>query len=163
SDEVTSPPADAAPTLPRAVGSALFAATGFVIFVLVFRETMSFSPAARPFPALISIIGMFGAAIAFAQSCLAALAARRRAGAKAGGGGRAERARPPDQLCGAARLCGDAARARLLGRIGDVPGRFARDPRRAKACARDPDHGRNARRDLSRVRGRIRHPPPWKH
>jgi hypothetical protein len=86
SEPAASPPADTAATMPRAIGSTLFAAIGFVVFLLVFRETMSFSPAARPFPGLISIIGMVAAAIAFAQSCGAVLAARRAMGPRAVGG-----------------------------------------------------------------------------
>jgi hypothetical protein len=78
------PPEHAAsslPPLPQAIGSLLFAAAGFVVFVLVLVETASFSPEAQPFPRLVSIAGMLGAAFAFAQSCQEALAARRAAGA----------------------------------------------------------------------------------
>ncbi len=62
---------------PRAVGSALLAAAGFIGFVLIFIETGNFSSEARPFPRLIGIIGMLGAGIALAQSCRDALAIRR--------------------------------------------------------------------------------------
>jgi hypothetical protein len=83
SDQAGSPEhaAPSLPPLPRAIGSLLFAAAGFVVFVLVLVETASFSPEAQSFPRLISIVGMLGAAFAFAQSCQAALAARRAAGA----------------------------------------------------------------------------------
>jgi tripartite tricarboxylate transporter TctB family protein len=72
---------DAPPSLPRAIGSLVFAAVGFVVFVLVLVETASFSPEAQPFPRLVAIVGMLGAALAFAQSSQTALAARRAAGA----------------------------------------------------------------------------------
>jgi hypothetical protein len=74
-------PEHAQPSLPRAIGSLMFAAAGFVLFVLVFIETTRFSPGAQPFPRLIAIVGVIAAALAFAQSCQAALAARRDAGA----------------------------------------------------------------------------------
>ena len=70
-----------APSLPRVIGSLIFAAAGFVVFILVLVETATFSPGAQPFPRLIAIVGMIGAALAFAQSCQAALVARRAAGA----------------------------------------------------------------------------------
>jgi hypothetical protein len=62
---------------PHAAGSALLSALGFLAFALVFMETGNFSPEARPFPRLIAVVGMFGAAIALTQSCRAALAVRR--------------------------------------------------------------------------------------
>ena len=74
-------PENAPPSFPRAIGSLMFAAVGFVVFVLVLVETAKFSPEAQPFPRLVAIVGMLGAAFAFAQSCQAALAARREAGA----------------------------------------------------------------------------------
>jgi hypothetical protein len=80
SDQAASPE-DAPPSFPRAIGSLIFAATGFVVFVLVLVETARFSPEAQPFPRLVAIVGMIGAAFAFAQSCQAALAARRAVGA----------------------------------------------------------------------------------
>jgi hypothetical protein len=82
--EATDPagsPEDAPPSFARAIGSLIFAAAGFVVFVLVLVETASFSPEAQPFPRLVAIAGILGAAFAFAQSCQAALTARREAGA----------------------------------------------------------------------------------
>jgi Tripartite tricarboxylate transporter TctB family len=79
--DLAASPEHAAPSFPQAIGSLIFAAAGFVVFVLVLVETTSFSPEAQPFPRLVSIVGVLGAAIAFAQSCQATLAARREAGA----------------------------------------------------------------------------------
>jgi hypothetical protein len=62
---------------PHAVGSALLSVLGLLVFALIFTETGNFSPEARPFPRLIAIVGMLGAAIALAQSWRAALAVRR--------------------------------------------------------------------------------------
>jgi putative tricarboxylic transport membrane protein len=62
---------------PHAIGSALLSAAGLIAFVLILLETGSFSPEAQPFPRLIAVVGMLGAAIAFGQSCRAALAAGR--------------------------------------------------------------------------------------
>jgi Tripartite tricarboxylate transporter TctB family len=80
-------PEDAPPSFPRAIGSLTFAAAGFVVFLLVLVETGNFSPEAQPFPRLVSIVGMLGAALAFAQSCQAALAARRQADAMSAAAG----------------------------------------------------------------------------
>jgi hypothetical protein len=79
-DETASSSEHPTALLPQAIGSSLFAAAGFVVFLLALIETMSFSPAARPFPRLVSIVGMVAAGIAFARSCQAALGARREAG-----------------------------------------------------------------------------------
>jgi tripartite tricarboxylate transporter TctB family protein len=62
---------------PHAVGSALLSAAGFIGFVLIFLETGTFSAEAQPFPRLIAVVGMLGAAVAFAQSCRVVLAASR--------------------------------------------------------------------------------------
>jgi hypothetical protein len=61
---------------PHAVGSALLSAAG-LIGSLILQETGSFSPEAQPFPRLIAVVGMLGAAVAFGQSCRAVLAAGR--------------------------------------------------------------------------------------
>jgi hypothetical protein len=77
SDNAVAPERPEIGAWPHAAGSALLSAAGFIAFVLIFLETGSFSPEARPFPRLIAIVGMLGGAIALAQSCRAALAVRR--------------------------------------------------------------------------------------
>jgi hypothetical protein len=76
SDEIVAPEPAEIGAWPRAIGSALLSAAGFIGFVLIFIETGHFSSEAQPFPRLIAIVGMTGAGIALAQSCRAALAVR---------------------------------------------------------------------------------------
>ena len=77
SDETVAPEPAEIGAWPRAVGSALLSAAGFIGFVLIFIETGDFSSEAQPFPRLIAIVGMIGAGIALAQSCRDALAIQR--------------------------------------------------------------------------------------
>lgn len=77
SDDAVAPEPAEIGAWPRAIGSALLSAAGFIGFVLIFIETGNFSSEAQPFPRLIAIIGMIGAGIALAQSCRAALAVQR--------------------------------------------------------------------------------------
>ncbi len=62
---------------PHAIGSAVLATIGLIGFALILLETGTFSPEARPFPRLIAIVGLLGAAVALAQSCRVAFSAQR--------------------------------------------------------------------------------------
>jgi hypothetical protein len=62
---------------PHAIGSAVLATIGLIGFALILLETGTFSPEARPFPRLIAIVGLLGAAVALAQSYRAAFSAQR--------------------------------------------------------------------------------------
>ena len=62
---------------PHAIGSAALATIGLIGFALILLETGTFSPEARPFPRLIAVVGLLGAAVALAQSCRVAFSAQR--------------------------------------------------------------------------------------
>ena len=69
-----------------AAGSALVSAAALAAFLLIFIEAGNFGTGARLFPRLLGVVGGLSAAVVLAQSCLRALAERRRRDPRAGAG-----------------------------------------------------------------------------